>query len=321
MTKLTLKAFVPSLFLWGKTTNCRFAYRGALHLLLGLLLIHNVLALALALAQEQESKREVILPGTAKGLVLSALSDQSATEHETVPPSYRDCEVADLRIESRNLEDAQDACAAGLAVSEFFRGVGLMKSAPVTLTIVDHMPSEHGDNVMGYFMPENMQIRILSFAASRDRGNWLGHPMDRLVYKSLAAHELAHALGWLNTSGGTLSLRAREYVAYVVMYATMEPNHRSAILAEMQGEGFTSDEQISDAYYYFGPLQFGVQAYRHYLRPENGPRFLRAILRGEVLPIVYSYGLHASEQAECGSAPAGPSVGKATCHASYRQHN
>ena len=286
MTKLTLKAFSPSLFLWGKTTNYRFAHRGALHFLMGLLLIQNVLALA------QESKREVILPGAAEGPVMVALSGQSATEHEAVPPSYHDCEVADLKIESKNLEDAQDACAAGLDVYAFFRGVGLMKSAPVTLIIVDNMPSEHGDNVMGYFMPENMQIRILSFAASIDRGDWLGHPMDRLIYKSLAAHELAHALGWSNTSGGTLSLRAREYVAYVVMYATMEPNHRSAILAEMQGEGFTSDEQISDAYYYFGPFQFGVQAYRHYLHPENGPRFLRAILRGEVLPIVYSYGLH-----------------------------
>lgn len=299
MTKLTLTAFVPSLFLWGKTTNYRFTHRGALHFLLGLLLIQNVLALA------QESKREVILPGTAMEPVLSAVSDQSATEHETVPPSYRDCEVVDLKIESRNLEDAQDACAAGLEVSEFFRGVGLINSASVTLTIVDNMPSEYGDNVMGYFMPENMQIRILSFAASRDRGDWLGHPMDRLMYKSLAAHELAHAMAWSNTSGGTLSLRAREYVAYVVMYATMEKNHRSSILAEMQGEGFTSDEQISDSYYYFGPLQFGVQAYRHYLHPENGPRFLRAILRGEVLPIVYSYGLHPSKQAECGLGPAG----------------
>lgn len=286
MTKSTLKAFVQSLSLWGKTTNHRFALQGALYFLLGLLLIQNVLALA------QGSKLEVILPSTAKGPVLVALSGQPATQHKAVPPSYRDCEVTDLKIESKNLRDAQDACAAGLDVHAFFRGAGLMKSAPVTLVIVDNMPTEQGGNVMGYFTPENMQIRILSFAAASDHGSWLGYPMDRFIYKSLAAHELAHALGWSNTTGGTLSLRAREYVAYVAMYATMEPNHRSAILAEIQGPGFASDEQISDAYYYFGPLQFGVQAYRHYMQPENGPRFLRAILRGEVLPIVYSYRLH-----------------------------
>lgn len=283
MEKSTLKAFVPSLFLWGKTKNHRLAIRGALYSLIGLLLIQNILALA------QGSKLEFILPSSAKGPVLVALSGQSAIEHETAPPNYRDCEVTDLKIESKNLEDAQDACAAGLDVHAFFRGAGLMKSAPVTLVVVDNMPAEHGDNVMGYFTPENMQIRILSFAASSERGSWFGYPMDRFIYKSLAAHELAHALGWSNTTGGTLSLRAREYVAYVVMFATMEPNHRSAILAEIQGTGFTSDEQISDAYYYFGPLQFGVQAYRHYLRPKNGVRFLRAILRGEVLPVIYSY--------------------------------
>ena len=264
--------------------NNRFALRGALFLLLEMLICGTGLA--------QESKLKVFLPGSADRPVVAALSDQSVTEQPAVLPSSRVCKVADLKIVSKNLEDARDACTAGLEVSAFFRDLGLMKSDPVTLIIVENMPAEQGSNVMGYFTPENMQIRILSFAAFSNRGNWLGRPIDRPIYKSLAAHELAHALGWSNASVGPMSLRAREYVAYVVMFETMEPAYRSAILAETQGTGFTSDEQISEAYYYFAPFQFGVEAYRHYLLPGNGPSFLRAILRGEVLPIVYSYSLN-----------------------------
>jgi hypothetical protein len=47
--------------------------------------------------------------------------------------------------------------------------------------------------------------------------------------------------------------------------------------------GFADESKIATIVFLFDPLRFGVEAYRHYLRPENGPTFLRAILSGTVL--------------------------------------
>jgi hypothetical protein len=67
------------------------------------------------------------------------------------------------------------------------------------------------------------------------------------------------------------------------MFATMSESHRRRILAASPGEGFPDESKITTIVYLFDPLRFGVEAYRHYLRSENGPGFLRKILSGTVL--------------------------------------
>jgi len=108
--------------------------------------------------------------------------------------------------------------------------------------------------------------------------------MDRSLYRSLAAHEIAHALALESAVQPPLSVRGSEYVAYVAMFATMSPTHRDAILAATPESKFERESQISDSYFYLAPLEFGVSAYRHFLRPEVGAPFLLAILRGKSLP-------------------------------------
>lgn len=197
------------------------------------------------------------------------------------------CSLPDFHIDANNPQDALDACTAGVAVSTFFHDLGLMKSGAITLSIVEAIPEENlGHMVLGYFSPGTRHIAVLSFAAATARGEWYGRPMDRALYKSLAAHEIAHALAWSNSLGGSLSIRAREYIAYVVMFVTMDPGHRNGILATASGSGFERDDQIYEGYYYLAPFQFGIDAYRHYLLPGKGADFIRAILRGEVLPVI-----------------------------------
>jgi hypothetical protein len=63
----------------------------------------------------------------------------------------------------------------------------------------------------------------------------------------------------------------------------MDHNLRHEILADVSGSGFEKEEQISEMYYYLSPYQFGVNAYRHFLRPENGARFFKSVIRGQAL--------------------------------------
>lgn len=197
-----------------------------------------------------------------------------------------ECRPGPIRVDSRTTEDVADMCAAAESVASFFRSNGLPRTAPITVSVVDTMPSEMGSNVLGCFARAGGRVTVLSFAAASRRGPWMGRSMDRALYRSLAAHEIAHAMAWCNASGERLSVRAQEYVAYVAMFATMERESREAILAEAPDLSFETAGQISENFYYLAPHKFGIAAYRHYLRPENGPRFLHAVLRAEALPVV-----------------------------------
>jgi hypothetical protein len=197
-----------------------------------------------------------------------------------------DCPQISVTVFSPVAQDARDVCAAALSVFTLFREVGLDKSVPLAVSVVASLPEYLGPAVLGCFTPADRRTRILTFESAKARGPWFGRPLDRPLYRSLAAHEIAHALAWCNTSDGPLSVRGREYVAYAVMFKTMEPRHREAILAQTPGPGFESESEISDTFFYLAPSRFGVDAYRHYLRPENGSRFLREIMRGAALPLV-----------------------------------
>lgn len=200
-----------------------------------------------------------------------------------------DCAPLPVSVTAPQAEDAREVCAAAKPVIEFFRELGVEVTEPVPVQVLSGLPPEFGAAMLGCFTPDSRQVRMLTFDAARQRGTWFGRAVDRSLYRSLAAHELAHALAWCQAPQRPLSVRAREYVAYVVMFATMEAALREAILAQMPGtadgvDGRGGDALLSDLHFYLAPSQFGVDAYRHYLRPENGPRFLREVLRGAALP-------------------------------------
>lgn len=193
------------------------------------------------------------------------------------------CRQADVRLENEGAPETEDVCSAAKEVFEFFRALGLAEAAPITLSIVDEIPAELGVKVLGCFAAKDMHIKLLSRASASALGTWFDRPMDRKLYKSLASHEIAHALTHCNAGRVSLNTRAQEYVAYVATFVTMDPEHREAILAAKPDLGFDTEEQISDTYYHLAPYKFGVAVYRHYLLPGNGNRFLMSILQGKAL--------------------------------------
>jgi hypothetical protein len=81
-----------------------------------------------------------------------------------------------------------------------------------------------------------------------------------------------------------LAVAAHEYVAYVVLFETMNPDLRREILAKFPGKGFGSTAQISDISHIVEPNQFGVDSWRHYLKMKDGARWLNRIINGEIIP-------------------------------------
>ena len=78
-------------------------------------------------------------------------------------------------------------------------------------------------------------------------------------------------------------MQANEYVAYVTMLSTMPAELRARVLANYPGTGYDNDVQMNDIIYLMNPMRFGVEAYRHFLKPGNGRDYLHKVLAGQVL--------------------------------------
>jgi hypothetical protein len=200
---------------------------------------------------------------------------------EPAPP--HECSSPNILVLSSNRQDALDACQGAQAAIGFLGSQGFKAVERITVEVVSALPENAGLSAAGCFVQSNQRVLVLTYDKFKVRRTWFRIPVDRRLYQSVTTHEVAHAIASCNFRISTPSIRATEYIALVTMFATMSESHRRRILAASPGMGFADESKIATIVFLFDPLRFGVEAYRHYLRPENGPTFLRAILSGTVL--------------------------------------
>jgi hypothetical protein len=165
----------------------------------------------------------------------------------------------------------------------FLASQGLDAGEAIAIDIVEVLPDTADPSALGCYLDRERRVAVLTYAEARRRETWFGIPLDRSLYRSLVAHEVAHAIGACNFKLAQPSIQAHEYVAYVTMFSTMAPDQREDVLARYPGDGFEDDAQMSSTIYLLDPLRFGVAAYRHFLRSENGRSYLQRVLEGKAL--------------------------------------
>jgi hypothetical protein len=126
-------------------------------------------------------------------------------------------------------------------------------------------------------------VLIIVYSQFRKFKTWFGIPIDRSLYRSLVSHEVAHLVADCNFKISKPSIQAKEYIAYVMQFSTMEPVLRERVLSQFPSEGFEGDWQMGTTIYLFDCMGFDVRAYRHFLKPDNGRDCLHAILTGKAL--------------------------------------
>ena len=151
------------------------------------------------------------------------------------------------------------------------------------IEVTPRLPDEAGPTAAGCFIEQRRRIYMLPYARFREQKTWFGVPIDRRMYRSLAAHEATHALAACLFTVPNPTIQAKEYIAYVAMFSTMDEALRARALRATPGTGFESEARITPLLYMFDPMRFGAEAYRHYLKPEAGPAFVKAILAGRAL--------------------------------------
>lgn len=202
------------------------------------------------------------------------------------PPQTRPCvnaNGADIRVSAAAQRDFEDICVGAADAAAFLTAQGIPPRAPVVIEVASSLPASAGSTAAGCWVADTKRAHVLTYAKFRKNQTWFGVPVDRALYRGLAAHEAAHAVVACNFSGPKPSIQATEYVAYVTMFSTMPQSLRDRILRAMPGRGFESEDKIHTIAYLFDPMRFGVQAYRHYLKPGVGPDFLRSVVAGKAL--------------------------------------
>jgi hypothetical protein len=193
------------------------------------------------------------------------------------------CERQNAVVRAADARDARTACEAVADAAGFLGRQGLDISEPIEVQVVDKLPAAARPEAQGCYVHRERRVYVRALRVFRKQDSFLGLPIDRTVYRSLIAHEVGHAIGACNFSVPAPTLPAQEYIAYVTMFATMPEPLRRRVLQRLPGEGFKTEAEINVTVYAMNPDLFGAQAYRHFVRPENGPAFLRQVLSGRAL--------------------------------------
>lgn len=192
------------------------------------------------------------------------------------------CDLPGVKIVAVSAQDAADACHGARQAIHFFAGQGLRTDTPIEIHVQNEFPPDVSPSAAGCFYEREGKVLLRPYARFQASRTWFKVPISRALYRSLATHEVAHALATCNFGVPKPSIQAREYVAYAVMFSTMEPALRERILKAQPGVAPDTD-RITELLFVFDPMRFGVQAYRHHVLPQHGLPFLQAVLAGKEL--------------------------------------
>jgi hypothetical protein len=218
----------------------------------------------------------------AQVLVLAAISWAPHAAAVDLGPDAA-CPDSAARVVAAVDADRVDACAGAALAIRFFARLGLEATEPPSIEVTAQIPAEAGETAAGCFIEQRQRIYMLPYARFRQQKTWFGVPIDRRMYRSLAAHEAAHALAACHFGIPNPTIQAKEYIAYVAMFDTMDASLRERALAGIPGSGFASEDRITPLLYMFDPMRFGAEAYRHFLKPAVGVAFLNQVLAGKAL--------------------------------------
>lgn len=191
----------------------------------------------------------------------------------------------DLNIVVRSLDhlDAIGACEGARDAILFLESHGFEVSETIVIELVTELPAVAGSSAAGCYIESEQRVLILVYSEFRKFETWFGVPIDRSLYRSAVSHEVAHMVADFNFTIPKPSIQAKEYIAYVTQFSTMEPVMREKVLSHFTGEAFEGDWQMSTTVYMLNCMNFGIRAYLHFIKLTDGDEYLHAILNGEAL--------------------------------------
>ena len=221
--------------------------------------------------------------GTKHASAMLLLSSIALLLFSPASASTHPCSNSFISVKADATANYHAICSSAEDALTFFSRLNLQPLHPLVVEVVSSLPSTVSRTAIGCYLEENERILVLTYAAVQERENWFGVAVDRSMYRSLVTHEVAHAVASCNFAIPNPTIQAKEYVAYVAMFAMMKPHLRKQIMARNPSFSFDSEQEMNELVYMFDPMRFGVGAYRHYLEEGKGNEFLLRVLSGNAL--------------------------------------
>ncbi len=182
-----------------------------------------------------------------------------------------------------NASDLSDVCGGAASTLAFLATHGVTPTEPVTFEVTKRIPGEAGPTAAGCYIEERRRVYLVPYTTFRKNKSWFNVPIDRRLYRALAAHEAAHAVGACNFKVPNPTIQAKEYLAYVAMFSVMPAELRIQALRSTKTQGFDSLDRFTPLLYSFDPMRFGAEAYRHFSKVSDQTALIRDLLAGRVL--------------------------------------
>lgn len=191
------------------------------------------------------------------------------------------CPVAPADVSGASANELEAVCDGARAAADFLAAAGASVPDRVAIEVVPALPEGLPADSVGCYAMQGRKVMLLRLEVLESRRTWLGATADRALYRSIATHEVAHAIARCQSGGSRpMSRLAHEYLANVAMYATMAPDLRERLLAAHPGEGWAHAAQINILDYLADPALFGANAWRHWASLDDGAGWLREVLDG-----------------------------------------
>lgn len=210
-------------------------------------------------------------------LIYALLGMQTATALELR------CADTSVVVQSSNLQDAILICEGATDATKMLGQYKFVTNVRIEFSVVDELPTIFNAVAFGGYNGAEGRAYLLPSSAIADRGSVFDLPFEQALYRSLATHEVAHAITNYNYRTSAPTTEAHEYIAYAVMFATMPEEYRDRLLVRFANQQFDDEAQINSFVYLVDPLRFGVLAYKHFTKLEDKTGFLQRVLRGREL--------------------------------------
>jgi hypothetical protein len=204
----------------------------------------------------------------------------------------RRCAGTNTTVYAESAYDAYLACAGAADAVAFLSQQGFTVDTVMHLDVLDsvylHTVDRPSFRILGQFDAERKRILVTSIDGQREMAKEkpiFGVAYDVALFRSVVAHEVAHAIADDNFRVEKPTRLAHEYIAYIVQLATMPPRLRQLVFDKHPARAFDSELEINPMIYGLNPDVFAIKSYGHFRRPEVGVAFLQTLLDRDLMSI------------------------------------
>lgn len=199
------------------------------------------------------------------------------------PTAAQTCSSGRATVLAAGSADFADICAGVDAALAFLARHSVTPAEPISIEVIRSIPTEAGPTAAGCYMEQRKRVYVVPYTTFKKSRTWFGVPISRQIYRALAAHETAHAVGACNFKITNPTIQAKEYLAYVTMFSVMPADLRREALKKTKTEGFSTMDRFTPLLYGFDPMRFGAEAYRHFASAQSQTAIIQGVLSGALL--------------------------------------